>query len=65
MSLFFSSFREESEPEDEFKSITGYDTSKEDIDKDIERLLENGYTSRREHKQLLNLQAKLNNNKQS
>jgi len=64
MAMFGSGWKEEETNEEAYRKITGYDFcgSEDELQKEIEIKLESNWTSRTERNQLMDLQAKINNN---
>ena len=64
----FSHWKDEETFEEKYNNIIGSDElgrKIEDVKKDIEKLLDNNFTSKLERKQLLNLQEDINNSEPS
>lgn len=64
MGIIGSNWKEEETNEEVYRKITGYDFrgSEDELQKEIERGLQNNWTSRSERSALMDLQAKINNN---
>lgn len=64
MSIIGSSWKDEETPEEQYESITGnkYQGDKGELHKQIEKDIDDSYTSKTERIKLMNLQSKLNNN---
>lgn len=64
MGMFGSNWKEEETKEEVYRSITGHNFygSESELQKEIERKLDDNWTSQSERSALMDLQAKMNNN---